>query len=126
MPSQYDLPGVLSLNARSLNIEQCDELQGVISVNYVSLVCVTETWFKDYMADEYVALAGFNCERKDCMDRRGGGAACYIKGDVLYDRLKHMENESCEVVWIKLSLKRLPRRFSTIIVACIYHPPRCG
>ena len=44
---------------------KADELLSVLSLNDVSCVCVTETWFKDLMSDESVGLSGYCCERKD-------------------------------------------------------------
>ena len=104
-------------------IEKCDELHAVTGINHVSLVCVTETWFKNYMADESVNLTGFSCERKDRVERRGGGVVSYVRNDVLYDRLDYLESDSFEVVWINIHPKRLPRRFSCVVVASIYHTP---
>ena len=44
----------MGVNARSLSIEKADELLSVASLNDVSCVCVTETWFKEFMSDESV------------------------------------------------------------------------
>ena len=38
---KWDLPSLINLNARSLNSEKVDELHVI--------VCVSETWFKDYI-----------------------------------------------------------------------------
>ena len=54
--SNWDLPVIINLNARSLSIEKRDD---------VSVICVTETWFKDYMGSDSLNLHGFNLERKD-------------------------------------------------------------
>ena len=56
------------MNVRSLSIEKADELLTV-----TQCVCVTETWFKDYLASESVGLAGYCCERKDRVERIGEG-----------------------------------------------------
>jgi len=120
---QWDFPSVLSLNARSLSIEKSDELQEVVYLNRVTCVCVTETWFKDYMDNASVNILGFNCERRDRLNKRGGGVACYIHETVHYNRLSDLDDAVHEVVWVRLQPKKLPRQFSCIIIACIYHPP---
>ena len=120
---QWDFPSVLSLNARSLSTEKSDELQEVMYLNSVTCVCITETWFKDYMDNVSVNIPGFNCERRDRLKKRGGGVACYVSDTVLYNRLSDLDDAVHEVVWIRLQPKKLPRRFSCIIIACIYHPP---
>ena len=40
-----------------------------------------------------------------------------------YDRLLNIEDNEHEVMWIRLRLHKLPRRFASIVIACIYHPP---
>ena len=55
--------------------------------------------------------------------RVGGGVACYVAATVPYDRLLDIEDNEHEVMWIRLRLHKLPRRFASIVIACIYHPP---
>ena len=84
---------------------------------------MTETWRKDNIDDVNVYINGFYCERKDRANRRAGGVACYVKNDVLCTRIVELEDQSFEVLWLKLMPKKLPRAFSCIILACMYHPP---
>ena len=92
-------------------------------MNDVACMNLTETWFKSYMVSESVGLAGFCCERKDRMERGGGGVACYVTETAVYDQLHDIEDDEHEVLWIRLKPKKLPRKYSCIITACIYHPP---
>ena len=115
---------MISVNARSLRIEKSDELLCVAQMNDVSCVCVTETWFKGFMSPESVGLAGFCCERKDREDRRGGGVACYVAASMVYTRLRYIEDDEQGVLWVRLRPQKLPRKYSCIIIACIYHPPK--
>ena len=39
------------------------------------------------------------------------------------ERLHYIEDDEHEVLWIKLKPKKLQRKYSCIIIACIYHPP---
>ena len=121
--SRWSLPGFLNVNARSLSIEKLDELLVVARMNDVACVNVTETWFKSYMAPESVGLAGLCCERKDRVERGGGGVACYVAETLVYERLHDIEDDEHKVLWIRLKPKKLPRKYSCIIIACIYHPP---
>ena len=111
------------MNARSLSIEKADELLSVESLNDVLCVCVTETWFKEFLSNESVSLSGYCCERKDRVGRAGGEVACYVAATVAYDRLVDIEVDVHEVMWIRMRLHKLPRKFSSIVFACIYHPP---
>ena len=45
----------------------------------------------------------FCCERKDRVDRGGGGAACYVAETMLYDQLHDIENYEYEVLWIRMT-----------------------
>ena len=112
---------LINLNARSLCSEKIDELQVTVGIHNVSLVCVSETWFKGYMGNESLSLHGFSLERKDRVLGRAGGVACYIIHDVLYTRLNYIEDEELEVIWIKVMPKRLPRKFSCILLAVVYY-----
>ena len=58
--------------------------------------------------------------RKDRTHGRAGGVACYgpIRNDVSYKRLDSSEVPELEVIWIKIMPKKLPRKFSCILVAC--------
>ena len=57
--NKWDLPTVVNLNARSLSCEKMDELQITVETNNVSIVCVTETWFKEYMDIHSLTMEGF-------------------------------------------------------------------
>ena len=72
-----------------------------------------------YMSDESVGLSGYCCERKDRVGRDGGGVACYVAATVPYDRLLDIEENEHEVMWIRMRLHKLPRRFASIVIACI-------
>ena len=114
---RWDLPRIINLNAWSLNIiEKQDELQIIVEVFNVSIVCVTEYWFKEYITDDCVAVDGLYCERKDRLDRRAGGVACYLRNSISYTRIGTLEDPSLEVMWLKIMPRKLPRSFSCIIV----------
>ena len=117
----WDLPTILTLNARSLNGETLDELQVNVTIHDVSIICVTETWFKYYMDDSDLSIEGFSLERKDrCDGRTGGGVACYIRNIFMYKILSNLEENELEVIWHKIMPKKLPRKLSCILIACIY------
>ena len=59
-----------------------DELQITVEANNVSIVCVSETWFKEYMDIHSLTMEGFCLERKDRNNGRGCGVACYIRNDI--------------------------------------------
>ena len=117
----WDLLTIININARSLNAEKVDELQVIVDDYDIAVACITDTWFREYMDNTSLALEGFCLERKDRGHRRGGGVACYIRNDVVYNRLLELEDELLEVLWIQVMPKRLPRKFSCILVGCLYY-----
>ena len=38
----------------------------------------------------------------------------------MYERLSNLEEKELEVIWLKIMPKKLPRKFSCILIACIY------
>ena len=117
----WDLPTILNLNARSLCEDKLDELQINITIHDVSIICVTEPWFKYYMDDKHLSIEGFSVERKDrCGGRTGGGVACYIRNSFMYKRLSNLEENELEVIWLKIIPKKVCRKLSCILIACIY------
>ena len=53
----------------------------------------------------------------------GGGVACHVAETAVYGRLHDIEGDEHEVPWIRLKPKKLPRKYSCIIIAFIYQPP---
>ena len=41
-----------------------------------------------------------------------------------YTRLRYIEDDEHEVVWVRLRPQKLPRKYACIVIACIYHPPK--
>ena len=97
-----------------------DELQITVETNNVSIVCVTETWFKEYMDIHSLTMEGLCLGRKDRNNGRGGGVACYIQNYINYKRLVDMEDAELEVIWFKIMPKKMPRKCTCILLACIY------
>ena len=62
----------------------------------MSLVCITETWFKEYIENCSVSIQGFSLERKDRLNGRGGGVGCYVINDIDYLRLNNLEVDNLE------------------------------
>ena len=118
--SKWHLPAVINLNARSLSIEKLDELKVIVGIHNVSVVCVSETWSKDYMGNDSLNLHGFTLERKDRKHGRAGGVVCYVRTDLLYSRLNAYEDDELEVIWIKVMPKQLHRTVSCFLIAYIY------
>ena len=101
-----------------------DELHVTVATHDVSIVYGSEPWFKDRMDSSSLTMQRFCLERKDRGHGRAGRVACYIRNDLMYKRLNDMEVHDLEVMWIKVMPKKTPRKFSCILVACLYYTPK--
>ena len=94
------------------------------------LLCVTETWFNENIADETVAIDGFALPYR--MDRdstkvgkKGGGGGClYVNGKWCDSAnvcvKKRVCTEDVELISVSLRPRYLPRAFGLIFVTVVY------
>ena len=120
--TQGTLRSFYILNARSL-LPKDDELTGPIYTKPVDIIAVTESWLLNAIENRLFQLNNYNLFRKDRITGRGGGICIYIKKNIPCMRWSKFENDRLECLWLYLRPKRLPRPFSGIVIAVIYHPP---
>ncbi|XP_075153914.1 uncharacterized protein LOC142227324 [Haematobia irritans] len=74
---------VIHFNAQSIvpsrTSSKIDEIRLVFSNNVFDVICISETWLKDHIGNEAVALDGYNLHRMDRVASRGGGVCAYIR-----------------------------------------------
>ena len=99
-------------------------MTNIIDDNEVGIACVTETWLSDEVPHCVTDIDGYTCERRDRVDRRGGGGVLtYIRNSIPYHRLSILECDEVESLWLLVRDKCMPRNFSHILVGVVYHPP---
>ena len=90
--------------------------------NKVSPAFMTETWLQSSIAVSIIDIPGYSVLRRDRSSDHHGGVCLYINAEIRYKRLDAL---SCcpdhELLWVQLRPKRLPRRFSSLIVAVVCH-----
>ena len=100
------------------------EVQEFLLRTQVDLAFITETWLKTTIANTVVDIHGYSIIRRDRMSNDHGGVCLYIKENG--SSFKQLQELSCcddhEVLWVQLRPNRLPRGFSSLIVAVVYHP----
>lgn len=120
----YYVPKLMLANVMSL-VPKLDEVQEFILRNKICLAFITETWLKESISESVVSIPGFTIIRRDRIANNHGGVCVYIKDGNTKYRLS--EELACcqdhEVLWLQLRPDRLPRGFSCLIVAAVYHPP---
>jgi len=111
------------IHVRSLRYK-VDELEAVLLDNLVDFACITETWLSPDLPTDIVDISGYACIRRDRSDgRQGGGIACYVRRDLPFVRLSHLEKPGLESLWLLFRSSRMPRWLSHIGVGIIYNPP---
>ena len=100
-----------------------DELRAITEVFKPGFVCLTETWFYDYILDSAIAISDYVFFRKDRVNRQCGGVGAYIDSRLPCQHLAEYEATDTESLWISVRPFRLPRTISKILIGVVYHPP---
>ena len=117
------VPQIMLINAMSL-APKIDEVAEFVLRNDIDLAFVTETWLKDRVDDIVVGISVYSILRRDRHVIEHGGVCLYIKDG--YRDFKSLNALNCceehELFRVYLRPKRLPRGFSCIVAAVVYHP----
>ncbi|CAH1266625.1 Hypp3446 [Branchiostoma lanceolatum] len=116
------MPSILLANARSL-VNKLDELSVTLSLDNTDIAAVTETWFGTDLPAEATAIDGYNLLRKDCLNKRGGGVALYVKDCIKTKPVDTDVPDSIECLWAQLQPHWTPRDVSVLYLGLLYHPP---
>ena len=88
------------------------------------IVFITESWLNSNIPDDIIRIEDCRVFRRDREGKGRGGICIYVKNNHTINIHSDIPNEhECEVLWAMDILRRLPRRFSKLVVAVLYHPP---
>jgi hypothetical protein len=107
---------VLYTNATSLE-NKMEEFKATCDLSKLSVVGVTETWFR---SSSIVAMDGYKVYRRDRNDgRRGGGVVLYIDSQITSYELNDVcfQIRKVEQVWCVVVIGK-----SKYLIGCIYRP----
>ena len=115
------LPKILLTNLMS-RTPKIDEVSCFMKTHNPDVACITETWLQGSIDESCLYIAGYNFIFKN---RSGGchGVGLYIKNSISFKCLDHLQHPVLEVLWVRLTPKRLPRGFPRLVIGVIYHPP---
>ena len=119
--SVYLLPTILNLNSRSV-VNKLDEIFHLLDFHCVDIAGVTETWLSDTVPPSITTIDGYSCERRDRVEKKGGGVLAYIRENIQYNRLGYLESNDVESLWVLVRDKSMPRQFSHILIVVVYVP----
>lgn len=117
---------IVSYNLRSL-LPKIDSLQIMVNESKPDILNINETWLKDTIPDQLVALEGYDLLRYDRKsNHRGGGVASYIKqgNGAVYDEhsLMHL-NQSNNNIEIQVFTIKI-RNIKKMLIINSYRPPK--
>ena len=113
------VPSLLLSNVMSL-APKIGEIREVVHNANFDLVCITESWLKDHIDNNSVAISGYNVSRRDRTEAEHGGICLYVKESIRFKILDDMADENFEILWTQLRPSRLSRGITCIIVGLVY------
>ena len=119
--SCYYVPSLLLSNPMSL-APKIDEIAHVVHQQNIDIALFTETWLKESIPDDPINIEGRQLYRRDRKNQEHGGVCLYVKDSIQCKILQDFHSDDHEALWAFLRPKRLPRGFSNLIVAVVYHP----
>ena len=120
--SKTYVPPLMLANVMSL-VPKIDELAYVIDNRCPDLVFITETWLKPNIPDAVINIDNYILLRLDRTEKEHGGVCIYVKENYIADYLEMPNENGFEVLWAVINPRRIPRGFSRLIIAVLYHPP---
>ena len=122
-PSKEFVPNIILTNVMSL-VPKMDELEHAIREYSADIAFITESWLKNSVPDEVIEIGGYRVFRRDRTEKGHGGVCIYTKSCYVANVISDIPNEDgCEVLWVKVNPRRLPRGFSALVLGVLYHPP---
>ena len=120
--TNWHLPTILNLNSRSV-VNKLDEITHLLDFHCVDIAGVTETWLSDTVPPSITTIDGYSCERRDKVEKKGGGVLAYIRENIPYNRQGYLESNDVESLWVLVRDKCMPRQYSQILIVVVYVPP---
>ena len=110
--------GFWNIQHLSNKIDQLKVYLGSDNLNS-DIMFMAETFLNSSDCSNDFFISDFLIERKDRVDRGGGGLMLYIRSKVLYTRRLDLESPDLEIMWIEVS----PPNCSSFLIAGVYRPP---
>ena len=85
-----------------------DEVRVAICNANLDFICITETWLKNHIANNFVLVSGYNIICRDRVTSNHGGICMYVRDSIRYDVLSDLMDENFEVPWVKIRPKATP------------------
>lgn len=111
------------VNCQSL-IPHWDEFRMFFGDQKYHIVCLSETWLKPSISDDYLNLPGYHLFRRDRIGKSGGGVAFYIS-DVFKTTVLASSDE-CYSKKPEFLIAEVTAGTNKLLLATVYRPPKIG
>ena len=104
-------------------VPKIDEIFYSLNSQNIDIALFTEIWLKNTIPNEVINIVGYHLYRRDRINCMHGGVCMFVKDSIISQELTELQSDEHEVLWLNVRPRRLPRGFSSIIIAVVYHPP---
>ena len=109
---------IAHLNPRSL-LPSIDDVIDIVTREQIDVMCITESWLRKSVEDNFVIIPGFTVVRQDRKSGRGGGVCIFYRDGLCAERLSVPATGSqLETLWLSFGKGR------RAVVGVAYRPPR--
>ena len=105
-----------------INCQSLRNKKGKINslLDSLDLLALSETWLNEDDCSKDYEVDGFKLERRDrTTGERGGGVGFYIRDTLKYQRMKQIESEDVESIWIEAERDNGEK----LLIGMFYRPP---
>lgn len=107
------------LNIRHL-MPKLDEIELLLtSSETCHILGLCETFLTKSITNKEITIPGYNHERRDRSDKKGGGLIVYIKQNIQYTRRLDIETCNTESIWLQVNIVGS----KPLLVGFYYRPP---
>ena len=119
-PSWFKEKGLKSacLNINRL-MGKLDQVKLCLNEQKPDIFGLCETFLTDKVDEKMIQHDGYVLERRDRVDKSGGGILCFVKDELGYKRRLDLEDETIEIVWLEV----VYACSRNILIGFVYRPP---
>ncbi|XP_011860079.1 PREDICTED: RNA-directed DNA polymerase from mobile element jockey-like [Vollenhovia emeryi] len=106
-------------------VAHLDEFRTFFRYSGYHIICLSETWLRPEVTNDFVNLDGYQLHRWDRVGRGGGGVAFYLREPLRSKILKCSAENYChnpEFLLAEIHFKNSAK----LLLAVVYRPPHCG
>lgn len=121
----FELPNkglrLISWNIQSLP-NKFDELKFIVSKksSQIDVLILVESHLNNTIQNNAIQIEGYSIQRKDRINKKGGGLLTYTNNRLLCNGRTDLENVNLEIMWLEI---KTCQQSPTILLGQVYRPP---